>query len=290
MEGEFSMQMQKTAAAIHDISGLGKCSLTAAIPVLSAAGISVASLPTAFLSTQTGGLNEYTYRDLTPDMRPAMEHWKKIGVRFDAIYSGFLGSAEQVDIVREFAATFRRENGVFLCDPAMADNGHLYDTFDDSFVECMKSLCADADILVPNFTEAALLLDKEYREPPYTTKYVERIASDLSSCYGVRDVVLTGVAFDEISVGAAAYSAETKQITYSLRPKVRGMFHSTGDLFASALLGGLLNGFTLNESAEKAIDFVVASIRQTVDFGGDSRFGLAFELCLPQYMRSLELV
>lgn len=284
------MEKQKTAAAIHDISGLGKCSLTAAIPVLSAAGISVATLPTAFLSTQTGGLNEYTYRDLTPDMRPAMAHWNKIGVRFDAIYSGFLGSAEQVDIVREFAATFRRENGVFLCDPAMADNGRLYDTFDDSFVETMKSLCADADILVPNFTEAALLLDEEYREPPYTTDYVERIASALSASYGIRDVVLTGVSFDENSVGAAAYSAETKRITYSLRPKVRGMFHSTGDLFASALLGGLLNGFTLKESSEKAIDFVVASIRRTVELGGDSRFGLAFELCLPQYMRSLELV
>ena len=284
------MMKQKSAAAIHDISGLGKCSLTAAIPVLSAAGVSVAALPTAFLSTQTGGLNEYTYRDLTPDMRPAMAHWKKIGVRFDAIYSGFLGSAEQVDIVREFVSTFRHEHTLFLCDPAMADNGRLYDTFDDSFVDCMKNLCADADILVPNFTEAALLLGEDYHEPPYTTQYVERIASALSACYGVRDVVLTGVAFDEISLGAAAYSAETKRITYSLRQKVRGMFHSTGDLFASALLGGLLNGYSLNESAEKAIDFVVASIRRTVDLGGDSRFGLAFELCLPQYMRSLGLV
>lgn len=284
------MEKQKTAAAIHDISGLGKCSLTAAIPVLSAAGISVATLPTAFLSTQTGGLNEYTYRDLTPDMRPAMAHWKKLGVRFDAIYSGFLGSAAQVDIVREFGSTFRHERTVFLCDPAMADNGHLYDTFDDSFVDCMKNLCADADILVPNFTEAALLMDEPYREPPYTTDYIEHLASALSVRYGVRDVVLTGAALDASSVGAAAYSAQTKHVTYSLRPRVNGMFHSTGDLFASALLGGLLNGFSLNDATEKAIDFVVASIRKTVAYGGDSRFGLAFELCLPQYMRSLELL
>ena len=156
------MQYQKTAVAIHDISGLGKCSLTAALPVLSSAGVSVGVLPTAVLSTQTGGLNNYTNRDLTCDMRGIMAHWSSIGVKFDAVYSGFLGSAEQVDIVLDFVEQFSCENTVFLCDPAMADNGSLYNTFNPAFVEQMKRLCEKADIIVPNFTEAALLLDEEY--------------------------------------------------------------------------------------------------------------------------------
>lgn len=284
------MSVQKTAAAIHDISGLGKCSLTAAIPVLSAAGISVGVLPTAVLSTQTGGLNHYTYRDLTSDMRPVMHHWEEIGIKFDAVYSGFLGSAEQVDIVCEFVEKFGKEGSVFLCDPAMADNGSLYDTFDGDFVDCMKRLCAKADILVPNFTEAALLLGETYEEPPYTENYIVHIVKTLAERFSVNNIVLTGVDFDSRSVGAAAYDALSDKITYSLRPQIEGMFHSTGDLFASALLGGILNDFSVNAACDKAIDFTVSAIAQTVKTGGDSRFGLCFEKCLPDYIKNLELM
>ena len=284
------MSNQKTVAAIHDISGMGKCSLTAAIPVLSAAGVSVSVMPTAVLSTQTGGLNEYTYRDLTDDMRPIMAHWKKIGVAFDAVYSGFLGSSAQIDIVCDFINDFRNDNTLFLCDPAMADNGVLYDTFDFSFVEKMKKLCSYADIIVPNFTEAAFLLDREYISPPYTKEYTEDLLKSLAEKFNSKYAVLTGVDFDGTSVGAGAYDSENDIITYSLSEKIDGMFHSTGDLFASSLLGGILNGFSVNESAGKAIDFVVRAIKETVKIGGDSRFGLAFERCLPMYMKSLELL
>ncbi|MBQ8209675.1 MAG: pyridoxamine kinase [Clostridia bacterium] len=284
------MVMQKTAAAIHDISGLGKCSLTAALPVLSAAGISVGVLPTAVLSTQTGGLNNYTYRDLTPDLRGIMAHWRSIGVKFDAVYSGFLGSSEQVDIVLDFVKQFSADDSVFLCDPAMADNGNLYDTFNDSFVLQMKKLCMNADIIVPNFTEAALLLGCEYKKPPYTRNYVESLIRQLSDVLGVKNVVLTGVEFDSKQIGAAAYNRLTDAVTYSLRKKVDGMFHSTGDLFASSLLGAILNGFDINKACEIAIDFTVSSINKTVEAGGDSRFGLCFEKCLPDYMKNLELI
>ena len=284
------MSIQKTVAAIHDISGMGKCSLTAAIPVLSAAGVSVCVMPTAVLSTQTGGLNEYTYRDLTADLRPFMAHWQKIGVSFDAVYSGFLGSSAQIDIVCDFNSDFRNDNTLFLCDPAMADNGALYDTFDFSFVEKMKKLCSYADIIVPNFTEAAFLLDREYISPPYTKEYTEDLLKSLAEKFNSKYVVLTGVDFDGISVGAGAYDSENDIITYSLSEKIDGMFHSTGDLFASSLLGGILNGFSVNESTGKAIDFVVSAIKETVKIGGDSRFGLAFERCLPMYMKSLELL
>ncbi|MBQ7962433.1 MAG: pyridoxamine kinase [Clostridia bacterium] len=284
------MSDQKTVAAIHDISGMGKCSLTAAIPVLSAAGVSVSVMPTAVLSTQTGGLNDYTYRDLTDDMRPVMAHWHKIGVTFDAVYSGFLGSSAQVDIVCDFVKEFRHNGTLFLCDPAMADNGTLYDTFDSSFVEKMKKLCASADIIVPNFTEAAFLLDREYLPPPYKKEYTDDLLRSLAKEFNSKFVVLTGVDFDGKSVGAGAYDAENDIITYSLSERIDGMFHSTGDLFASSLLGGILNNFSVNDSAQKAISFTVNAIKETVKIGGDSRFGLAFERCLPMYMKSLEII
>ena len=284
------MSYQKTVAAIHDISGMGKCSLTAALPVLSAAGVSVSVLPTAVLSTQTGGLNEYTYRDLTDDMVPVMNHWKKLSVMFDAVYSGFLGSVRQADIVREFVDTFSKDDSIFLCDPAMADNGKLYDTFDSEFVSTMKTLCSRADMIVPNFTEAAMLLGEDYMEPPYTREYVEKLLERLSEAFSARYIVLTGVDFDGNSVGAAAFDTAEKKISYSLRPRIDGMFHSTGDLFASSLLGGILNGNSVAKACDIAIDFTVNAIQATVNCGGDSRFGLCFEKCLPDYMKNLELV
>lgn len=281
------MSKQMSVAAIHDISGMGKCSLTAALPVLSAAGVSVSVLPTAVLSTQTGGLNEYTYRDLTDDMRPIMNHWRKINVKFDAVYSGFLGSVKQIDIVCDFVKQFSHDNTLYLCDPAMADNGELYDTFDMSFVSMMRNLCCMADIIVPNYTEACLLLGREYISPPYEKTYTEELIKALADKFGCKYVVLTGVDFDGLSVGAAAYDSTTDSISYSLRPRIDGMFHSTGDLFASSLLGAVMNGFTLNTATETAIEFTVSSIKQTVLLGGDSRFGLCFERCLPQYIKSL---
>ena len=284
------MQLQKKVAAIHDISGLGKCSLTAALPVLSAAGVSVGVLPTAVLSTQTGGLNNYTYRDLTPDLRGIMAHWRSIGIKFDAIYSGFLGSFEQADIVLDFATKFKSENAVFLCDPAMADNGELYNTFDDSFVDQMKKLCSMADIITPNVTEATLMLGREYIKPPYTVEYIEQLIFDLSDSLYVNNIVLTGVELSDNQIGAAAYNSKTGKISYSLRKKIEGMFHSTGDLFASSLLGAILNDFDISKACEIAIDFTVSSITKTVEIGGDSRFGLCFEKCLPEYMKKLELI
>lgn len=284
------MKYQKNAAAIHDISGLGKCSLTAALPVLSAAGISVGVLPTAVLSTQTGGLNNYTYRDLTCDMRGIMSHWQSLNIKFDAVYSGFLGSAEQIDIVSDFLEIFRHENCLFLCDPAMADNGKLYNTFDIRFAEMMKKLCRKADILVPNMTEAAFLLDCPYVEPPYSDDFIRDIVRRLALQYKAENIVLTGVELNGSGIGVAAYNRKTDTVSFSFRPKIDGIFHSTGDLFSSALLGAMLNGFDINTSADIAIDFTVSAILKTVENGGDSRFGLAFEKCLPYYMKDLGVI
>ena len=162
---------QKRVAAIHDLSGFGKCSLTVVLPIVSAAGIEVSAMPTAILSTHTGGLEGYTYRDLTDDMHPFMNHWQSL-IQFNAIYSGFLGSIKQIEIVQEFFNTFKTKENFILVDPVMADNGELYKIFTPEFAKGMASLCRKADIIVPNITEATLLLNEPYFPGPYTPQYI----------------------------------------------------------------------------------------------------------------------
>ena len=238
-------EQQKRVAAIHDLSGFGKCSLTVALPILSAAGIETSALPTAILSTHTGGILGYTYRDLTEDMRPFMKHWKELDIRFDAVYSGFLGSFEQLDIVKEFFSLFKREDNLILVDPVMGDNGELYKIFTPKFAKGMRSLCEKADIIVPNLTEAALLLGEPYQAGPYTKAYIDGILHKLSQL-GPKQVVLTGVYFDEKELGAATFDMERNATEYVLTEKIPGYYHGTGDVFASALLSGLLNNFCGN--------------------------------------------
>lgn len=277
---------QKRVAAIHDISGIGKCSLTAAIPVISAAGIETAAMPTAVLSTHTGNINGYTYRDLTTDLTPFALHWKSLGITFDGIYSGFLGSIEQVDIVCDFIDMFRTDKTVVIVDPAMADGGKMYATFDKEFAKEMTLLCRKADIIVPNITEAAFLLDEEYHEPPYSKDYIEDILKRLS-LLGPEMVVLTGVAFNEYELGCAVYCRDADEIFYSFSKKYPGIYYGTGDLFASALTGAYLNGKSISESAEIALEFTNSAIKRTYEAGTDTRFGVNFEQGIADYIKRL---
>ncbi|MDR0537992.1 MAG: pyridoxamine kinase [Tannerellaceae bacterium] len=278
----------KRVAAIHDLSGFGKCSLTVALPILSAAGIEASAMPTAILSTHTGGISGFTYLDTTGEMRPFMKHWKSLDIHFDAIYSGFLGSFEQLDIMKEVFDEFKREDNLIMVDPVMADNGELYKIFSPEFALGMKELCQKADIIVPNITEAALLLDEPYRDGVYSEAYIEHLLVGLSQL-GPRQIVLTGVYFDDMNLGAATYDANGK-IDYALVPKVPGYYHGTGDVFASALLAGILNGFSLGESTGIAVRFTAGSIRRTYEAGTDIRFGVNFEQTFPQLLKELKLV
>ena len=280
---------QKRVAAIHDISGFGKCSLTVALPILSAAGIETSALPTAVLSTHTGGISGYTYRDLTDDMRPIMQHWKSLDIKFDAIYTGFLGSFEQQDIVKEFFDMFRTDDNLILVDPVMGDNGELYTIFTREFAAGMRSVCEKADIIVPNLTEAALLLDEPFNGGPYTRAYIESTLRKLADL-GPKRVVLTGVFFKEDELGAATYDRETDTIEYVFTRKIPGYYHGTGDVFASALLSGLENGFSLTESAAIAVNFTAESIRRTYEAKTDYRFGVNFEQSVPDFLKELKLV
>lgn len=282
------MQRQKRVMAVHDISCFGKCSLTVALPILSAAGIETSVIPTAVLSTHTGGFTGYTYRDLTEDIPAIAGHWQSLGLKFDGIYTGFLGSFEQLRIVSELIRTFRGEDTLVCVDPAMADNGKLYASFRPDFPHGMAKLCAGADLIVPNFTEAAMMLEEPYREGPYEKADVEKTLRDLSAL-GPRRVVLTGVWFGEGRVGCASFDAGTGEIGYALGERIPGSYHGTGDIFASALLGALMNGLPLPKAAQIAVDFTAGCIRRTFEAKTDVRFGVNFEAGIPHYVEDLGL-
>ena len=280
------MNRLKRVAAIHDISGFGKCSLTVALPIISAAGIEVSVLPTAVLSTHTGGFTGFTYRDLTEDMQPIANHWKSLNINFDSIYTGFLGSFEQLDLVTDFFKSFKTADNLILVDPVMADNGELYKIFSPEFAKGMSKLCEKADIIVPNLTEAALLIGEPYNPGPYSQSYIEDLLKKLSSL-GPEKIVLTGVFFNKEELGAATYDSVSGEISYNFEKRVEGYFHGTGDVFASALLSAILNDFPLNEAATIAARFTVSSIRKTAAAGTDIRFGVNFEQTIPEFLREL---
>lgn len=276
-------------AAIHDISGFGKCSMTVVLPILSAAGIEVVCMPTAVLSTHTGGFEGFTYRDLTEDLPAITEHWKSLDLHFSSIYSGFLGSPEQVDIVSNFMDTFNSDNTLVYVDPVMADEGELYSVFDDHMVDKMRELCEKADLLLPNITEACFLLKQPYQHGPYTRDYIEKIVRGLSDM-GPKKVVLTGVYFDNEKLGAACYDRAEDKVEYAFSEKVPGQFHGTGDIFGSFCLAALLNGKSLLDSTQFAVDLTTDCILRTVARETNRREGVDFEGVLPEMMKRLELV
>ncbi len=269
----------KRVAAIHDISCLGKCSLTVALPIISAAGVEVSVIPTAVLSTPTGGFENFTYRDLTEDMLPVAEHWITTGADFDAFYTGFLGSAEQTEIVSRIFDKLKKDNTLIIVDPVIGDNGKLYSVFDEQFPFEMKKLCSKADIIVPNITEAFFMLGEEYREGPYTEEFIDNILVRLSKI-GPSKVVLTGVYTDNEKIGAASYDAVTGKTDLILNDRVEGFFHGTGDVFASVLTAGIMNGLTVSQAARVAADFTVAGIKRTKNARTDQRLGINFEFGL----------
>ncbi len=283
------MQKLKRVAAIHDISGIGKCSLTAALPIISAMGIETSVIPTAVLSTQTGGFSDFTYRDLTDNIEPMAAHWKSLGIKFDAIYSGFLGSDQQINIVKNFIKDFKQNGCIVLVDPAMADGGSMYSTFDMEFAKKMTELCAVADIIIPNFTEAAFMLGEEYIPAPYTKEYVEDTLKKLS-VIGPSKIVLTGVAFDDCEIGTASYDSKTGEISYALTPIVEGYYHGTGDIYASALLGAYMNGHSLASAARIAVDFTHGSIVRTKEAKTDVRLGVNFEHGIPDLLKAAGII
>lgn len=266
----------KRAVAIHDISCAGRCSLTVALPVLSVQGIETNVIPTAILSTQTGGFEGYTYHDLTHEILPVAQHWKKLNRKFDAIYTGFLGSYAQLEIVSKVIEELRDAHTLVYIDPVMADGGELYKTFDRTFVDGMRNFCKKADVITPNITEAFLLLNRSYREGPYTDAFVREILYALAEL-GPDTIVLTGVYPDETHLGAAVYDKKSGEIYTAYAETVSGTFHGAGDLFAGVFLGKMLRKVPVHDALRQTVGFTAACIQRTGVSGADTRFGLNFE-------------
>ena len=227
---------QKRLLAVHDISCVGKCSLTVALPIISAAGVECAVLPTAVLSTHTGGFTGFTFRDLTGDIEPIGYHWSSLGIRFDSIYTGFLGSFEQIELVKGLIDSLSGQGIRVYVDPVMADKGKMYTVFGPDFPAGMRGLCEKADLVMPNMTELAFMLGFEYADGPYTQEYVDGVL-EKAKALGVPRIVITGVSFEAGRIGAVYKDYSTGEQGAVMADEVPGYYHGTGDVFGSALVG-----------------------------------------------------
>ncbi|MBR3173229.1 MAG: pyridoxamine kinase [Eubacterium sp.] len=269
----------KRVMSIQDISCVGKCSLTVALPIISAMGLECSIVPTAVLSTHTQ-FSDFTFRDLTDDMEPIKEHWKKEDFKFDAIYTGYLGSKRQIDIVADYFDTFRRDDNVIIMDPAMADNGQLYAGFDEVFAKEMSKLCGKADIILPNISEASLMLGVKYPGEDASVDEVKDLLLKLAK-FGPKHAVITGVELEDGKFGFMGYDTEKKEFYSYGNEKVDMKSHGTGDVFASTFTGALMNDKSVYEALKIAADFTRASILNTYNDPDSVDYGVNFENEIP---------
>lgn len=262
--------------AVNDVSCVGKCSLCVTLPILSAAGLTCDVLPTALLSTHTGGFDGYTFLDLTDEMPAVLAHWKTLGLKFDCIYTGYLGNEKQMDVVRTLKREFLKDGGLFLVDPVMGDDGKLYAGFNPSFVQKMRELCKDADYVLPNLTEACLLANLPYPQQGNALLDALRPINP--------HPIVTGVS--ENGEMAVYYTGSNRKARYAT-PTQEGFFCGAGDVFASAFLACLLSGKTENDAVALAADFTTACIERSAREVPDKRYGLPFEKELFPFLEKL---
>lgn len=277
---------QERILAIHDVSCVGRCSLTVALPIISSVGIECSVLPTAVLSTHTGGFTGFTYRDLTEDIIPIRDHWRTLDITFDAVYTGFLGSFEQIDLVMDMIDSVSKDGTKVYVDPVMGDKGKLYTVFGPDFPAGMRRLCEKADVIMPNLTELTLMLGEEYVEAPYTREYIDGIL-ERARVFGAERIIITGVSFQEGMVGAVYMDCTTGERGEVMRAEIPGYYHGTGDVFGSALVGACESGLSLGKAVEAAVDLTVGSIIRTRDAGSDVRYGVNFEAGLGDYITGI---
>lgn len=272
----------KRVLTIQDISCVGQCSLTVALPIISACGIETAVLPSAVLSTHTAGFKGFTFRDLSSDMPNILEHWKKENIFFDGIYTGYLGSIEQIDMVKDIAKNTLKKDCPLIVDPAMADNGKLYSIFDMAYVEKMKELCAISDYFIPNITEACFLTGAEYKEE-YDRDYIESLVKGLVDI-GAKTVVLTGVSYKKGKTGVVV--SDGINYDYYEHEKLPNSCHGTGDIYASAFVGALINGKDALLSAKISADYTVECIKETAK-EKNHWYGACFEPVLIKLIKAI---
>ncbi len=274
----------KRILTIQDISCVGKCSITVALPIISALGIETAIIPTAVLSTHTMFKN-FTFVDLADQIAPITNHWKNENIGFDCIYTGYLGSTEQIDMIARVFDDFKTEDNIIIVDPAMADNGKLYPAFDMTFAKTMAKLCAKADIIVPNITEASFMTDMEYKES-YDEDYIKEMLKRLSEL-GAKISILTGVGFKDGFTGVMGYDSENDEYSYYEHDLIDTSFHGTGDVFASTLVGAIGNGLNWQEAVPIAADYTAKCIQLTLDDPNGRDYGVNFEEGIPYLLKRM---
>ena len=273
----------KRILTIQDISCVGQCSLTVALPIISSCGVETCVLPSAVLSTHTAGFSGFTVRDLSGDMPGILSHWKKEQIFFDGIYTGYLGSREQVDLVLDIMAATKKETAFTAVDPAMADNGKLYPAFDMDYVREMKRLCKEADYLLPNITEACFLADMEYRSE-YDQAFITELLDKLTAL-GAKNIILTGVSYRTGKTGVVVM--ENGVYHYYEHDFLSNSCHGTGDIYASAFVGAVCRGKSAFDAAKIAADYTVECIRITATLD-HHWYGAAFEPAIPKLIERLQ--
>lgn len=269
------IRKQKRAALINDLSCLGRCSLTAAMPIISACGIDSIPLPTGIFSTHTE-FEGYVKTDLTDKLEGITEHWENLGIRFDCIYSGYLANSKQADILRTFLLDFKKSDTLYIADPVMGDNGIFYKGIDEAFVAEMRFLCSAADIIVPNVTEACMLTETEIPSENYDIDFIKEL---LLSLRGVTpaSIVITGIDFGDGRIGCAVYNNLLGKANMFFTTKFDGRFPGTGDVFAAALTAAVMNGVELGDAVQTAMGFTCKCIEETLEIGLERKYGLCFE-------------
>ena len=274
----------KRVLTIQDISCLGKCSITIALPVISAMGVETVILPTAVLSTHTM-FKGFTVKDLSDQIEPITKHWLDEKVRFDAIYTGYLGTIEQIDQMKELFKSFRSEDTLVFVDPVMADNGKLYPAFDMEYAKKNAELCAEADIIVPNIKEASFMTGMDYREE-YDEAYIREMLKRLNDL-GAKISILTGVSLSPGKTGVMGYIRDEDDFFVYQNDRIDASYHGTGDLFSSSCVGAILRGKSLPDAMKIAADYTAHTIEVTLKNPEKPWYGVDFEATLPELIRSV---
>lgn len=283
------MEKLKRILAIHDISCVGKCSITEALPVISACGIECSILPTSLLSTHTGGFTNYTFLDLSDEMNKIVNHFKSLNLDIDAFYTGYLGNIKQIEDVINYIDLLKNKNSIIFVDPVMADDGKLYKAFDLNYAHKMVDLVKKANVIIPNLTEACLLLDIPYLDKKdWNLDNFKNIVLKLSKLSNnINIVILSGVEIKKGKIGVLGYNKLINEFFYVETDKIDGYFHGTGDLLSSSIISCLMNGLSLDKSCQYSIDFVFNSILKTVEENRDYKYGVSFEKEIFNFLKNI---
>ncbi len=272
----------KKLISIQDVSCLGKCSQTIALPIISAMGIETAIIPTAVLSTHTM-FPGFTFTDLSSDMPNIVSHWKSLDIYFDAILTGYLGTVNHIQMISDFYDKFADESTLTIADPVFADNGKMYPSFNKEYADAVTSLCSKARYIVPNITEAAIMADMPYIDK-YDRSYINEILDRLSD-KGASNIIITSIRRDNEN-GIVSRFSDGSDFEY-FKPHIDTQFHGTGDLFASTFAGALLNGLSVSDAAALAVDYTAHTLHVTLENKSHSWYGVDFETTIPWLLKRL---